>query len=525
MSVQQTATSATWQQTILDNFMKRERMLLVIDPDNLLRDGVLLAEIQNRNYDVLELEDEVSFRNRFERDYRSRWDDGQALHIVVVVHTTNGERHIPYDILQKGKRIELTVSQLFPNLNAIVTAQLDNAYYADLYPAHQGLVERREMLRGERQTIEFILRTVFDLDPVGAADPARWVEFLIHKHYSARELPAALEQYVVEQLMPQAASTGVRPEFLSNPASFYAWLGETWATFVSYQCGQGDRPPVDLDDPRLRPLLGFLFTEGLIVRTPAVKLPAGKEWMVIGIRTPAPVAAKKELGVRESSKGALYGLRARLDRFSKMDMTFPEMGKEDLREWLNLANEWAEVVYTANNLPQEDYQEVQAELAGARLSLDGAFWLFIQSRYSAVDYYQDNIGPICLTAANRWFYHHVDEKERLFLLCFDGMALDQWLLLREKLQAVIQFEFKETRTFAVAPTLTPVSRQALFAGQAPVGFSDTVHRTDKDGERWMVYWVNRNIPRRRIHYLNLKLNQSAIDGIQEIAGSKSRRLG
>jgi len=54
-----------------------EQLLVVIDPDNLLQDDALLAEIQNSNYDVLELEDEVSFRNRFERIYRTRWDAGE----------------------------------------------------------------------------------------------------------------------------------------------------------------------------------------------------------------------------------------------------------------------------------------------------------------------------------------------------------------------------------------------------------------------------------------------------------------
>ena len=190
-----------WHKAILAHFTpKRERMVLVVDPDHLLRDAVLLAEIQNSNYDVIHLEDEVEFRRTFERNYRSLWDEGQSLNIVVVVHTTNGGRHIPYDLWKKSKRVELSVSSLFPNLNAIVVGQLDNAYYADLYPAHQQLVARHEMLRLERQTVEFILRVCFGLDPAGAADPARWVEFLVHKHYSAREMPPALEDYVVHHL-------------------------------------------------------------------------------------------------------------------------------------------------------------------------------------------------------------------------------------------------------------------------------------------------------------------------------------
>jgi hypothetical protein len=153
-------------------------MLLAIDPDNLLRDDALLAANQNSNYDVLELADEVAFRDAFERNYRRRWDAGEARHIVVVVHTTDAERHIAYDLWQKGRRVELSVANLFTHLNAIVVRGLDNAYYADPFPAHQQLVARHEMQRGERQTIEFILRTVFGLDPLAASDPARWVEFL-----------------------------------------------------------------------------------------------------------------------------------------------------------------------------------------------------------------------------------------------------------------------------------------------------------------------------------------------------------
>jgi len=67
----------------------------------------------------------------------------------------------PYDLWQKGRRIELSVSALFPILNAIVVRQLDHACYDDLYPAHQALLAHNEKLLLERQTIEFILRTVF----------------------------------------------------------------------------------------------------------------------------------------------------------------------------------------------------------------------------------------------------------------------------------------------------------------------------------------------------------------------------
>jgi len=518
-----------WQQAILSHFTpKRERMLLVIDPDNLMRDDALLAEVQNSNYDVLELDDEVSFRNTFERNYRSRWDDGEARHVVVVVHTTDGERHIPYDLWKKSRRIELSVSALFPNLNAIVVRQLDNAYYADLYPAHQQLVARHEMLRGERQTIEFILRVVFGLEPAGASDPARWVEFLIHKHYSARELPPAMEDYVVQNLLPGVAPAGLRPEFLGDPTAFYAWLSEGWAAYVAHVSGQGDPLPVDLADTRLRPLLGCLFAEGLVARAPAsATLPPGREWMVIGLTSAQRVGVGRQYIKEEKSDvQALYNLKTRLAHFQTMDDTTLPSGKTDLRDWLNLANEWAEVVCQANSLPAEDYAQVQPGLAAARQVLDDHFWAFVQTRYSAVDYYQDNKGPICLMAVNRWLYQQADRDERLALLCFDGLALDQWFLLRDYLQSVLpDLVFHENRTYAVAPTVTPVSRQALFAGRPPTTFAETLHRTDKDADRWQAYWVNQNVPQRRVAYATVKVSGQGLDDLRAVAESKNRRLG
>ncbi len=512
---------STWQQAILAHFTpKRERLLLAIDPDNLLRDDALLAEIQSRNYDVLELDDEVSFRHRFESSYRSRWDDGQDLHLVVVVHTTDGGRHIPYDLWQKSKRIELSVSALFPSLNAIVVRQLDNAYYAELYPAHQQLVARGEMLRGERQTIEFILRVCFGLDPAGAGDPARWIEFLIHKHYGARELPPALEDYVLQNLLPKVAQVGLRPEFLADPTAFYAWLGEAWAVYVA----TADKS-VPFSDPRLRPLLASLFAEGLVARAPRVDPPpAGREWVAIGLTLTGTTAGGRP--ARETSETALYNLQVRLARFQAMEATTLPSGVTDLRDWLNLAAEWAEVVYEANSLPAETWGQVQPALAAARQSLDGHFWGFVQARYSAVGYYQDNKGPVCLATANRWLGQQLGRGERLALLCFDGLALDQWLLLRDHLRSALPgLAVHENRTYAVAPTLTGVSRQALFAGRPPSLFADTWQRTDRDPERWQAYWVNHDVPRQRIAYVPVKVAGQGLDQVRALAEGRNQRLG
>lgn len=518
--------TATWQAAVLAHFTpKHERLLLAIDPDNLLRDDTLLAEIQNRNYDVLELADEVTFRDLFERTYRSRWDDGDLAHVIVVVHTTDAARHIPYDLWMKSKRVELSVSALFPNLNAIVVRDLDNAYYADLYPAHQQLVANHEMLRGERPTIEFILRSVFGLDPLGAADPERWVEFLIHKHYSARQLPPALETYVVEHLLPRVRESALRPEFLADGPAFYAWLGEQWTLYIAHALEDGPKPPVDFADARLRPLLGYLFAEGLVARAPARSpRPAGWEWLAVGLAFPYRSGGSSEL--REDRRQELYNLQARLAHSIHIDTSTLPGGSTDLRDWLNLGADWAEIVYLANSLPAELYGEVYPNLFAARQALEGPFWEFIQARYSAVDYYEDNRGPIGVTAINRWLQQNVALDARQALICFDGMALDQWHLMRGYLASVLpDLAFEENRAYAVAPTLTPVSRQALFAGRPPAAFAGTLDRTDQDGMRWEAFWVNHNVPRHRVAFAALSANDQRFQSVQAIVDGRNRRLG
>lgn len=512
----------TWQASILAKFQpKRENMLVVIDPDNLLQNEALLAEIQNSSYDILQLEDEVAFRNRFERNYRSRWDDGEPRHVVVIVHTTESQRHIPYDLLQKGKRIEVSVSALFPHLNALTLCQLDHAYYDDVYAAHEHLAGRNESLHSERATLEFILRASFGLDLAVKIDPARLVELLINKHYLARAIPPALEAYLVQHIFPKVTSFELKADFLDHAEDFYAWLLSQWKVFIEARTADQTPPNLFLDDLRLRPLIANLFAEGLLPRIPAPANLKIKDWVAVGL---LPSSGIRKIG--DWSKTDLYALEARLTRFSNMDESNLPQGKTDLRDWLNLAGEWAEAVYQANSLPSELYKEVAKNLTIARSNFEKHFNAFIQARYSAVDHYQDNRGPISVAKVNSWLSQVAGEKDRVALICFDGLALDQWHLLHEYIQSKIpNLNITENRAYAMAPTITPISRQSLFAGSPPAAFEETWDKTTHDAERWNAYWVHREIPAQRVNHIALKASAPDFAALQSILDNKNVRLG
>jgi hypothetical protein len=523
-----------WQDAILKQFVpktKHRQMILALDPDQLMQDDSLLALLLAQNYDILPLGDEVEFRHTFERDYRRHWDQGNRRHLIVIVHAASADSHIPYDVYEKSERIHLSVSELFPRLNAIVARELDNSYYLDLYPAHntnlmnQPTGQQRPERLNERESIEFILRAVFGLDPV-AVNPVQLAGLLIKKHYSRRALPRALESYLVDHVLPRGKSLGLTAQHVRDANLFYGWLAEQWAAYVQ-AIFAGLKPKLDFDQAELRLPIDNLFTDGYLERIEppggqsVAELPAEQRWLAIGLKLAQYASGIDVQTFKQASTADLYSLTARLDALADLDSD-----SFSLRDWLDTAGQWAEVIFAANSLPQADYELVRDRFFASRQRLDATFRAFIETKYSSISYFDDNQGPISLAKVNHWLRQQHSAQERVALICCDGLALDQWLLLRVYLHAQFpNLDLQENRTFAIAPTVTPVSRQTLFAGELPRAFANTVYQTDQDSDRWSRFWINFEIPARRIAYLRVQSSGRGLDELRAVTDGNNRRLG
>lgn len=69
-----------------------------------------------------------------------------------------------------------------------------------------------------------------------------------------------------------------------------------------------------------------------------------------------------------------------------------------------------------------------------------------------------------------------EEKEKTALLCFDCMGWAEWFLLKDFLQE-INLSFEETELFALLPTVTSISRSAIFQGSTDVYYIKTPGRS------------------------------------------------
>jgi hypothetical protein len=90
---------------------------------------------------------------------------------------------------------------------------------------------------------------------------------------------------------------------------------------------------------------------------------------------------------------------------------------------------------------------------------------------------------------------------KLALLLVDGLAMDQWLVVRHKLEQVHpQWRYDLAPVFTWVPSLTPVCRQAIFAGQPPLSFPQTIHSTSKDGDHWLRFWEEHDATSAQVCY-------------------------
>jgi hypothetical protein len=114
---------------------------------------------------------------------------------------------------------------------------------------------------------------------------------------------------------------------------------------------------------------------------------------------------------------------------------------------------------------------------------------------------------------------------RVALLVIDGLSFDQWLALRDELpRRKYAWSFDQTGVFAWIPTITCVSRQALFAGRAPQYFPSSIYSTDKEPKLWQAFWSERGLSSGEVAYQKGLGEPSSLTSVEEIVSSPRMKV-
>ena len=181
--------------------------------------------------------------------------------------------------------------------------------------------------------------------------------------------------------------------------------------------------------------------------------------------------------------------------------------------------------------PITELREARADpipsIAKLRADVDRAFLAWIERRYAGL-HNQPPAPPVMVHHLPRFLARRLadDSRCKVALVVVDGLALDQWLVLRDVLAVQRPgLRFREGAAFAWIPTITSVSRQAIFAGKPPFHFPASILRTDGEASLWTRFWADQGLTVRETGYAK-GLGDDLPDSVQEmLSRPKVRVLG
>jgi hypothetical protein len=176
----------------------------------------------------------------------------------------------------------------------------------------------------------------------------------------------------------------------------------------------------------------------------------------------------------------------------------------------------------------ESTPDFEKSLSTIQAETDTALHQWLAQKYSSL-YNHPPSPPVMVHHIPRYITRSLDTKNnsKICLIVMDGMAIDQWLVLRDVLSKQNpSLKFKETAAFAWIPTITSVSRQALFSGKIPLYFTSNIISTDNDSKLWSQFWEEQGIHSTEIFYKKGLHELSSLESIKEsLSDPKIRVVG
>ena len=350
---------------------------------------------------------------------------------------------------------------------------------------------------GDNATKDFILRHIFGIEANLISNETELLRLLLWLHYRKITMSELLSDRLVQVLRHHGSfHNWALKEIVPDEKAFFAFLQERWPVFLNKLSPQTEAPEkssendfkypgpelLPFDHHDIRVYIDNLFVEGKLtpVHKPEISVEPGS-WI--------------RCGVAEAS--AEYN-DLRINRLLKLvegDIPGPEAQHTD---WLAFAMKWAELgalVHSSSQGECEQFQRISS-------SLNNTFAKWLSDHYASL---------VTLPAKNPSMLHHVTRMlaqemqnksgTRIALIVVDGLSLDQWVTIRQILHEQDRsLVMRESATFAWIPTITSVSRQAIFAGKIPFYYSSSINTTNKESNLWRQFWEDNGLSRLDIGY-------------------------
>lgn len=487
---------SAWTDRILQEFpADLSRFWIACDPDDLLLDERILHRLRERGFEVLPFEDSVVFRTEYEARYRTAWDRGEEGSSKALILQLRGTdlNALPWDYGRMGRKVSLSLADMFPRLSYGVIRQIDSEYHEALFLAHN---KHATQPLGEGATKDFILTHIFRISPYLLGRPEDFWREVLRLHYRGAGLPDLLAGHVAGILKDTAIGDLPIAELLASKSYMVRVVQDAWGRFLSQYGVHKERTSADaaevlpevsvpFEHPDVRVIVDTMFLEGALQPVDAHDAPIDlPRWIKVGlVEDPYALSNLVSEGV------------------TRMAADLPDTNATH-RDWVELARRLGEVISRFNSLSTEIAEPIQQQVRKLQRDADDRLKDWLAQHYADLPSLPAAKGPVMVHHVPRYLALRRNAgEERVALLVFDGLALDQWFQIRERLVSRLPgFSAKEGGCFAWLPTLTSVSRQALFSGLKPREFSNSIETTSQEPSLWARFWQENGLRKPEIVY-------------------------
>lgn len=454
-----------WRQKVLEHFQAPfYHITLVTDPDSLLQDEAIISQLLKLGIDVVEFQDRAVFRYWYESQYRPN-----PFNRYLLIHPKSDDiSDIPYDIWAQGKHISICKSELFPMLSAPIVQELDFRTLDAL-----SLMDDIPVKKSDNDTIDFLLKRIYKLPYDTIDSAAEYILLCISRHQLLFTIPETIEKYLIDALNHTNSNSQMfLSEFIQSSNALYSFLQQEWGNFL-----ENDTPENHpYWDTKLQDTLAGLFRIGKLKPIPCNKdsLP---DSLLFGV---------KQLNEEQSQIVLITEHISQIEKMLELDI--------DRRGWVNLIGLFG----TAKSImfTLDSSSEISRKIKSLEHLIEERFALWLNNHYGALASLSDQHTPVMLHKVAE--HMHLQGSLKKAIIVLDGLSFVQWSQVRSELQS--SFDFIENGTFAWIPTLTSVSRQAIFSGEIPKTYYSTIHTTANEEKEWRACWAKYGIAPNHVTY-------------------------
>ncbi len=482
-------------------------LTLVSDPDRLLSEEQLRAQLVELGFRIIAEPEPVALRRVI-----CELQPISAERSVIVV-TPGDLNALPYDLWQQGYKVALGLHEFFPNLDYLVLKELTPSQRSRLSKAVNESEQPQEAF-SYHETVSYILRVVFDIDPARIHTMASLVAWLDHYHTTLEPVPTAIRNFLVMELKHVSAVAKLPlHDLLLDRASYERFIQTSFAASLRPQTKEtagsylNARSLAFASDPALQALVPALLRSGTLQGLQVddtVGIPAWAQAVA--------VVEAEDMRLRRFAEG--------------LDALGRRLASSQLRwdEWQAIAWDWAQLMLWRYDLDLHHPVDQLDLFRRLQDKLDDEFYRWLLKQYTF-------LGGRSLPVPHH--LHHVlpylafqrqDPSERLALLVLDGMATADWLMIKEAWTLRHpDWCFQEQLVLAQVPSITAISRQSLVSGLRPNQFQQTLADNRHEAKHWHSFWNEQQQPAHSVAYAYLPATVDAVYP-PEIDSSRIRNL-